>query len=48
MQGRYGIPSGSMSRNNLRYCLQAYGAAVICLAMVTGVQRISLPPRIPT
>lgn len=39
MQGRYGIAAGVLSRNNLRYCLQAYGAAVVCLALVAGVQR---------
>lgn len=34
IQGRYGIPSMTMARGNLRYCLQAYAAAVFWLVIL--------------
>ncbi len=33
IQGRLGIPATTLARRNIRYCMQAYGAAVICLAL---------------
>ena len=33
IQGKYGIPATAMARMNIRYCLQAYGAAVLWLVM---------------
>ena len=33
IQGKYGIPATAMARMNVRYCLQAYGAAVLWLLM---------------
>lgn len=36
IQGRYAIPSTLLTRINLRYCLQAYVAAVVWLAVVAS------------
>ncbi len=35
IQGRYGIPAITLARGNIRYCLQAYVAAVIWLGIVS-------------
>ena len=34
IQGRYGIPANTLARGNMRYCLQAYGIAVLSLVIV--------------
>jgi hypothetical protein len=34
LQGRYGVSAGAMARGNARYCLQAYGAAVLVQAAI--------------
>ena len=34
IQGKYGIRAMAMARGNIGYCCQAYGAAVLCLAVV--------------
>lgn len=34
IQGRYAIPANILARGNFRYCVQAYGAAVLWLAIV--------------
>lgn len=34
IQGRYGIPATTMAKSNIRYCLQAYVAALVWLAIV--------------
>jgi len=44
LQGRYGLSPGQLARNNVRYCLQAYGAAVIWLAVVGSVLGVRLLP----
>ncbi len=36
IQGRYGIPAITMARGNVRYCVHAYGAAVIWLVIVSS------------
>ncbi len=33
IQGRYCISATSIAKGNIRYCFQAYGAAVLCLAI---------------
>lgn len=35
IQGKYGIPAMTMARGNVRYCLQAYGAAVVWLLIIS-------------
>lgn len=34
LQGRYGIPARTLAQGNLRYCLQAYAAAVLWLVLL--------------
>lgn len=34
LQGRFGIAAGQLARGNIRYCLQAYGVAVLWLFVV--------------
>ncbi|MEN9880180.1 MAG: hypothetical protein RIQ55_826 [Pseudomonadota bacterium] len=41
IQGRYGIASSLLAKLNLRYCAQAYCAAVIWLTMVCSVATLS-------
>lgn len=38
LQGRYGISSGVLARGNLGYCVQAYCAAVVWMALVWELQ----------
>lgn len=40
IQGRYGIPAMRMARGNIRYCLQAYGAAVIWQVIISICLRV--------
>lgn len=44
LQGRYGLSPGQLARGNVRYCLQAYAAAVVWLAVVGSVLGVKLLP----
>ncbi|MBS0348145.1 MAG: hypothetical protein JSR69_16995 [Proteobacteria bacterium] len=35
IQGRFGVPAGTLARGNMRYCLQAYCLAVVWLALAS-------------
>lgn len=44
MQGRYGIPASVLARGNIRYCLEAYGMAVVWLGLVGACVGVHLLP----
>ena len=44
LQGRYGLSAARLARANVRYCLQAYVAAVVWLAVVGRVLGVPLLP----
>ena len=45
IQGRYCIPATTIARGNIRYCFQAYGAAVLCLLLAGMWLGIPLFPK---
>jgi hypothetical protein len=44
LQGRYGLSAVQLARANVRYCLQAYAAAVVWLAVIGSVLGVKLLP----
>ena len=44
LQGRYGLSAAQLARANVRYCLQAYAAAVVWLAVIGSVLGVRLLP----
>jgi hypothetical protein len=44
LQGRYGLSAAQLARANVRYCLQAYVAAVVWLAVIGSVLGVRLLP----
>ena len=44
LQGRYGLSAAQLARTNVRYCVQAYAAAVVWLAAVGSVLGVPLLP----